>query len=144
MKNKWFRWVLVLLWFSLIYYFSESPTFTGENTAKVINHIVEVQPPEVTIDHHHGFSFSWNFVVRKLAHLSIFGMLAFLAWKAMYPRRFAWFGAWGIAVLCAIFDEWHQSFQPGRTALVSDVVIDACGAALALLLVRIYLRMKRS
>jgi VanZ family protein len=33
-----------------------------------------------------------------------------------------------IAVLCAIFDEWHQSFQPGRIALVSDVVMDACGA----------------
>jgi VanZ family protein len=29
--------------------------------------------------------------------------------------------------VCAGLDEWHQSFQPGRTTLVSDVVIDACG-----------------
>jgi VanZ family protein len=37
-------------------------------------------------------------------------------------------------------DEWHQSFQPGRTPLLSDVVIDACGAGIALFVVRIYLR----
>ncbi|MBA2871229.1 VanZ family protein [Anoxybacillus calidus] len=144
MKNKWLSWALVLLWCALIYYFSESPTFTGENTAKVINHIVEAQPPEATVYHHHGFSFSWNFVVRKFAHLSAFGILAFLVWKALVPHRLAYVGAWSFATVYAMTDEWHQSFQPGRTALVSDVVIDACGAALALLFVRIYLRMKRS
>ncbi|MDQ0162533.1 hypothetical protein J2S06_001610 [Bacillus alveayuensis] len=36
-----------------------------------------------------GF-FSGNYIVRKLAHLSVFGVLAFLAWKAMSPHRFAW------------------------------------------------------
>ncbi|WP_233253051.1 MULTISPECIES: VanZ family protein [Bacillaceae] len=33
-----------------------------------------------------------------------------------------------------------QSFQPGRTPLLSDVVIDTCGARIALFVVRIYLR----
>ncbi|MGG1557888.1 VanZ family protein [Geobacillus thermoleovorans] len=37
-------------------------------------------------------------------------------------------------------DEWHQSFQPGRTPLLSDVMIDACGAGIELFVVRIYLR----
>jgi VanZ family protein len=143
MKNKWLRWGLVFLWCSMIYYFTESPAFTGENTASIIRYIVQKLQLKHVNNISDGF-LSWNYIVRKLAHLSVFGMLAFLAWKAMYPHRSAWLGAWGIAVLCAIFDEWHQSFQPGRTALVSDVVIDACGAAFALLLVRIYLRMKRS
>ncbi|MCG6171513.1 VanZ family protein, partial [Anoxybacillus sp. LAT_11] len=31
---------------------------------------------------------------------------------------------------------WHQSFQPGRTSLLSDVVIDACRAGIALFVVR--------
>jgi VanZ family protein len=143
MKNKWLRWGLVFLWFSIIYYFTESPAFTGENTASIIDDIIQ----KLQLKHMNNISdgfLSWNYIVRKLAHLSVFGMLAFLAWKAMYSRRFAWLGAWGIAVLCAIFDEWHQSFQPGRVPLVSDVLIDALGAAFALLLVRIYLRIKRS
>jgi VanZ family protein len=144
MKNKWLSWALVLLWCSLIYYFSESPVFTGENTAKVVNHIVKTQPPKITVNHHDGFSFSWNFVVRKFAHLSVFGILAFFVWNVLSPHRFAYVGAWSFAVIYAVFDEWHQSFQPGRTALVSDVVIDACGALLVLLFVRIYLRMKCS
>jgi VanZ family protein len=143
MKNKWFRWGLVFLWCGMIYYFTESPAFTGENTASIIRDIVQKLQLKHVNNISDGF-LSWNYIVRKLAHLSVFGVLAFLAWKAMYPRRFAWIGAWGIAVLCAILDEWHQSFQPKRTALLSDVVIDACGAALALLFVRIYLRIKRS
>jgi hypothetical protein len=35
-----------------------------------------------------GF-FPWNYIVRKLAHLSVSGVLAVLAWKAIYPYRFA-------------------------------------------------------
>jgi hypothetical protein len=105
MKSKWLRWVLVLLWCGLIYYFSESPAFTGEHTEKVINHIIQDHPHEATVNHHSGFSFSWNFVVRKFAHLSAFGIFAFLVWKAMYPHRFAYIGAWSFTVLYAATDE---------------------------------------
>jgi VanZ family protein len=83
---------------------------------------------------------SWNYIVRKLAHLSVFGLLAVLVWRALYPRRFAMVGAWMFAVICACLDEWHQSFQPGRTPLLSDVVIDAFGAGIALFVVQMYLR----
>jgi VanZ family protein len=74
----------------------------------------------------------------------VFGILAFLVCKMLAPRRFAYIGAWSFVVFYAAIDEWHQSFQPGRVPLVSDVLIDALGAAFALLLVRIYLRRKRS
>jgi VanZ family protein len=36
--------------------------------------------------------------------------------------------------LCALFacgDEFHQIFVPGRTPLVSDVLLDSCGAMFA-------------
>ena len=42
--------------------------------------------------------------------------------------------AWGFAVLYAATDEVHQLFVPGRAALFTDVMIDATGAALGLLL----------
>ncbi len=143
MKSKSFWWSLVILWCVVIFCFSEFSFFTGENTEKVIRHVMKylsLSRAEVG----DGASSPLNFVIRKFAHLSAFGILAFLVWKAMFPHRFAYMGAWSFATVYAATDEWHQSFEPGRTALFSDVLIDACGAALALLFVRIYLRMKRS
>jgi len=49
-----------LVMVGLIYYFSESPKFTGENTTKVIKEVINFQPVQVTINHHEGFSFPWN------------------------------------------------------------------------------------
>jgi VanZ family protein len=140
MKSKWFWWSLVIAWCAVIYCFSEFSVFTGENTEKVIRHVIKYWA--FAGAEGNDASSPLNFVIRKFAHLSAFGILAFLVWKAMFPHRFAWIGAWSFAVLYAATDEWHQSFQPGRTALVSDVLIDACGALLALLFVRMYLRLK--
>jgi VanZ family protein len=39
-------------------------------------------------------------------------------------------GTWLAAVAFGISDEWHQSFVPGRSAEVADVMADAFGAAL--------------
>ncbi|AGT33668.1 hypothetical protein M493_17300 [Geobacillus genomosp. 3] len=139
MKNKLVLWGLVFAWCGMIYYFTESPMFTGTNTASWISEIVQkLQLGHV--DHINDGFLSWNYIVRKLAHLSVFGLLAVLGWRALYPRRFAMVGAWVFAVIYAGLDEWHQSFQPGRTPLLSDVVIDACGAGIALFVVRVYLR----
>ncbi|MGX1901862.1 VanZ family protein [Thermolongibacillus altinsuensis] len=140
--NKRMWWGLVFLWCGLIYYFTESPLFTGEQTANVIKAIFHYFGIETSRPVSDGF-FSWNYIVRKFAHLSVFGTLAFFAWKAIYPHRFAWVGAWLFALAYAMFDEWHQSFQPGRTALFSDVVIDAAGAFLVLLFVWMRERAKR-
>lgn len=139
MKNKFVLWILVFTWCGMIYYFTESSMFTGANTASWISEIVQ-KLPLGHVDHINDGFLSWNSIVRKLAHLLVFGLLAVLVWRAFYPRRFAMVGAWVFTVVCAALDEWHQSFQPGRTALLSDVVIDACGAGIALFVVRIYLR----
>lgn len=42
--------------------------------------------------------------------------------------------AWGCATLYAATDEFHQLFVPGRAGLFTDVLIDATGAAIGLLL----------
>ncbi len=142
MKSKLFWWGLVVLWCAVIYCFSEFSFFTGENTEHIIRHMIK----DLSFAGAEGndTSFSLNFVIRKFAHLSAFGVLAVLVWKALVPHRFAYIGAWSFAVLYAATDEWHQSFEPGRTALVSDVLIDATGAALALWVVHLFLRIRRS
>jgi VanZ family protein len=40
-----------------------------------------------------------------------------------------------IALLYGITDEWHQSYVPGRSPDVRDVVADTVGAVLAMLVV---------
>ncbi len=66
--------------------------------------------------------------VYKLAHLVVFGVLGFLVARATQRRsvRAGWW-AWVIVVLYAIVDEIHQSVVPGRSPLLTDVVIDALG-----------------
>ena len=43
-------------------------------------------------------------------------------------------GACMIALAYGVFDEWHQSFVPGRYGSLSDVVLDVAGAALGIAL----------
>jgi VanZ family protein len=43
-------------------------------------------------------------------------------------------GAWALACVYALSDEWHQTFVPGRTAAWDDLVADALGAGVAILL----------
>ncbi|WP_461202745.1 VanZ family protein [Anoxybacillus sp. TBDG-1] len=128
--NRLIWWGLVFIWCALIYYFTESPLFIGEQTAQWIRYWLDY----FGIETNHPVSdgvFSWNFIIRKCAHMTVFGTFAFLAWKATASYRFAWL----LTLSCAVFDEWHQSFQPERTALFSDVVIDMIGATIVLWIV---------
>lgn len=40
-----------------------------------------------------------------------------------------------MAIAYALSDEWHQSFVPGRSATLSDVMVDASGSLIGLLLI---------
>ncbi len=74
--------------------------------------------------------------VQNALHVPAFAALAW-AWR--------WaLGAWlrvsivraiaaiAIASAYGVFDEWHQSFVPGRYASLTDVVLDVAGAALGI------------
>ena len=87
------------------------------------------------------------FYIRKSAHFCEFAVLAVLFWYGLRkpvwtdPRPWPWpkcaaRNAWLLSVACAISDEVHQYFVPGRQAAVLDVVIDATGAAAGLFLLR--------
>ena len=79
-----------------------------------------------------------NFVVAKLGHLTIFGVLALLLWRALAgTTRLRHPSPWALAltVLYAITDELHQAFVPGRNASILDVGIDAAGAMIAIAIV---------
>jgi VanZ family protein len=80
---------------------------------------------------------------RKCAHLTEYAILAMLLWRTIhrpeknFVRPWRWREAGfvlAIVFLYAASDEFHQSFVPGRTALVSDVLIDTAGGGAGLTL----------
>jgi len=81
-----------------------------------------------------------EFFLRKAAHVSEYALLAVLLYRAfvhtVFQSRRA-LSAGTVLLSCAAYaasDEFHQSFVPSRTASLRDVMIDVCGATLAVLL----------
>lgn len=86
-----------------------------------------------------------SFIVRKCAHMSEYALLCILWVLYMKEARFskAYMLAYGLTVIYAVSDEMHQLFVPGRSAQLSDVCIDACGAAIGLMLIYLWCRWRR-
>lgn len=123
MKTRWFKWLPVIAWCFLIFYFTSSPLATGNSTAKII--------AENTNLPYNGIEMV-NVAIRKYAHLTAFGILAILFLRAMLPCRRTYLLAWAFTTLYAFSDEWHQAFVPGRNASVRDVMLDSMGALIFL------------
>jgi VanZ family protein len=75
-----------------------------------------------------------------IAHLVLFGTLALLLVLAFghVRDRVRGFDAWIVAfvTLYGISDEFHQSFVPGRSSSVFDVIVDGLAAVLALVVLQ--------
>ena len=105
-------WLPVLLWAGLIFYMSSIPYLR----------ITEAW---------------YDIILRKLAHVFVFGVLARLVARALtgstlwpWKRIFVW--SLILSTLYACSDEYHQHFVPGRSASIVDVMIDAAGSGLGL------------
>jgi VanZ family protein len=75
----------------------------------------------------------WDLYLRKAAHMTEFGLLWWLVWRAAEHRHAAATVAFTLAY--AASDELHQHFVRGRHASPWDWAIDAAGVGLAGLLV---------
>ena len=82
-----------------------------------------------------GLDSTLDLVLRKLAHMTVFGALLVAWWRAAGPRI-----AVVVTLAYAAIDEWHQTRVPGRHGAVTDWVIDAAGAGIAAALVVLWLR----
>ena len=75
---------------------------------------------------------TWDLYLRKAAHMTEYGVLALLWWRALRTRS-PLPGAL-IAVAYAITDEFHQTFVAGRHGVATDVLIDTVGVTLGVAL----------
>ena len=74
--------------------------------------------------------------LQNILHVPAYGALGWAwrwalgAWLRVSSARAI--GACVIATAYGVFDEWHQSFVPGRYASFTDVALDVAGAALGI------------
>lgn len=129
----WLRYLYMAAWMALIFCTSHTPDLKAVPLGQRFGLL-----PEALVELGGGWL---EFVVRKSAHVLAFGTMALLARYALaghFPRlssRRVAACAFLMAVAYAVFDEWHQSFVPGREGRLRDILIDAAGAAVALRLV---------
>ncbi|MEJ9304703.1 VanZ family protein [Priestia megaterium] len=78
------------------------------------------------------YGFDLEFILRKIAHLSFFGMLGLLFYWNLKEQRHRYVKAWLCLAAFAFLDEVHQAFIIGRDGRIVDVMIDSFGAAVML------------
>ena len=131
------RYLPLIVWLAFIS-FASSDEFNASNTSRIIGPLIlwlfpNTKPETLAIIH---------FIVRKIAHFTEYAILGFLAARAFRtsPREAIsqrWFLICAtLIIVYALFDEYHQSFVPSRTASIFDSMIDMAGGLTALLVVR--------
>ena len=79
-----------------------------------------------------------NFIltIDKVGHFLIFGLLATFVMRIPKMYLLGWRGALASALIVIAYgavDEWRQSYTPGRSVEISDLIADALGASIAVL-----------
>jgi len=99
-------WLPVIIWASFIFYLSSIPNLKT--------------------------NLEYDFVLRKIAHAVEYFILTFFLYRAFKGSfNMSIFGLFiypaVLSLFYAVSDEFHQSFVPGRSASIRDVLIDAIG-----------------
>ena len=134
---------LLLLCMVMIFRFSAQPASESEQVSGgVAYRIVEtwshLTGTEYTQSEMEAYADRIDYPVRKLAHMTEYGILCLLACAFVHGYSGNWkvcgISAVAVAALYAATDEIHQLFVPGRSGEVRDVMIDTAGAAAGILL----------
>lgn len=130
-------WTPIILWLLAMYMFS-TDAMSANHTSAFIVPFLKFLAPGISES---GIEF-WHMVIRKMGHITEYFILACLVYRALkfeHPRLIdAKVRAIVFIALAALFDEFHQSFIPSRTATIVDVGYDCLGGVWALWLITAY------
>ncbi|AVK50151.1 teicoplanin resistance protein VanZ [Clostridium sp. MF28] len=151
--------LLCLFWMGFIFYMSgNNGTISHEQSTKVVNIIENAQRNQEksqaenkdkavsssdssqvnknSINVKQEEASNLDHIVRKNAHAFMYMVLAILVCGALFSYNKNGKGMiiyiLFICLFYAVTDEFHQSFIPGRTSLVSDILVDFMGAMIGL------------
>lgn len=137
--SKKIKWILVITWMVIIFWFSNQPAAISDEKSKFVIHVFKVLG--LNLDSILGNLA--NFIVRKVGHFTEYLILYVLFFNALledFSFKKSLMVSLFIVFVYACSDEIHQIFIPGRTARIRDVIIDTCGGSFAMLV--IYLKQK--
>ena len=159
MKRKLlFRFVFLVLSIAILIFIFNMSSANADKSTKVSGKFIE-KMAEIFIDDYKNldvnhkilFVKSMQHFVRKLAHFSIFFALGFCVngfvctFNLSFFRRILFSSVF--CLFYAIIDEIHQTFVPGRSGQVSDVLLDFTGSVLGIFLMVVsfnnYIRIRR-
>lgn len=155
MIKKIILWILVITCMGTIFFFSSQVAEDSDKTSEgfIINIVRLVDIREAFSQTEvEEIAITLNAVVRTGAHFTIYAVLGFLI--AMLLDEYQIYGVRMVlysvlwAFLYACTDEFHQSFVPGRSAQLSDIITDTlgalCGGIFALLILTIIKKCKKN
>lgn len=143
-------WLPSVLWMALIFVMSAMPgEASGAQSGALLEYLLALLHALLS-EHAQRLSPDLlHLLIRKSAHMAEYAVLALLNLRALLktgktgakrPMRCAFL----LAAAYAATDEFHQSFVAGRWPSPADVLIDAAGAALALLAAGLFFRLRKS
>jgi VanZ family protein len=129
------RWWPALLWAIVISTFSTG-VFTSDNTSRIIVPILRWFFPHASQE----TLFLIHHFIRKMGHVTEYFVLSLLILRGIRAGKPGIHLGWTLVAIATVacyaaLDEFHQSFVPGRTAAVSDVLIDTAGGIVAQIVV---------
>ncbi|HVU34143.1 MAG TPA: VanZ family protein [Opitutaceae bacterium] len=137
----------MLVWMGVVFMMS-TDTFSAQHTGSVLLPLLHWLDPNLSpmaVDR-------VQFLIRKSGHVTEYGVLALLILRGLRMARQVpaphWSWSLAATALCGsaaygATDEIHQLFVPSRGPAAHDVLVDASGAAFALLLAFAVTRARR-
>jgi VanZ family protein len=130
-------WTPLLIWLAAMFFFSTDFMSSGETSRFIVPVLTfifpGISPGEISL---------WHGVIRKLAHITEYFILAMLLYRSLkFENRDpvdARLRTIVFVVLVALMDELHQGFTASRTASLVDVGYDGLGGVWALWLITTY------
>lgn len=121
-QKKLYWFIIVIFFCSMIFFLTSSSFSTSMGTEQIFH--------------------KYNWYARRMAHISLFGLLAISAQRVLRKNDSSYLLAWLFVTLYGLSDEWHQSLVPYRTSKMSDVVLDSAAAFFALTIEYLYFYLK--
>lgn len=145
--------LVCILWMGFIFHMSSNTGVISNNQSHKVSQFIEKRSTKIDSEiKHNKINFTeLNYIVRKNAHAFEYIFLAIFVGSALCAYNLKGKGA----IICILFiclfyavtDEFHQMFVPGRSSMVSDVLIDFLGSIIGmgiyyLLYYKVYLKHK--
>ena len=141
MQKKYVILIFIILMMLAIFGFSSRNSRVSDGMSKGLINVAVTGVEKVfnvSLDNH-SIEDKFNHIVRKTAHFTeylVLGLLLYSFFKECKINK-AYIYVALIGLLFAASDEFHQLFVSGRTAKVTDVLIDFSGVLLSIIIMKV-------